>query len=416
MTAIPAEILAAAGKHLLEHGRPDLARKTAELALAEDDECANGHSVLAAALDAMAEWCAGLEHARRAAELVPGSPQLKYNLALSTLRLDEYRRGFALMEARIDKPDWTGLAIALSRAAERHRLLRPGEPTAGRRILVISEQGLGDCIMFARFLPLLAQHGARITVVCSPPLRPIFARIPGIETVLSPPPDQPLAKINLSQAEFDSWVPLLSLPLHLGTEFGTVPAEVPYLAIDPNRVAAWRERYDAAGRTGRPKVGLVFHANPASASVSERSLTPADVGRLLAITEIDWVNLQGGAAGRELAAEHPGITDALNREIPLDEFAAAVAATDLLITIDTMAVHCAGALGHPVWIMVPCCPHWVWGIRRDRTPWYPTARLFRQEAQRDWSGIIKMVTGMLVTFAATAAGQRPRSNDRGRRS
>ena len=150
-----------------------------------------------------------------------------------------------------------------------------------------------------------------------------------------------------------------------------------YLSADPVRIAAWRGRYEAAGRPGAPKVGLVFRANPQSGSSTGRSLPIGDLAPLLRIAEIDPVNLQGGAAGRQLAAEYPGIIDATNPEISLDEFTAAVAATDLLISVDTMAAHCAGAFGHPVWIMVPYSPHWCWGIGRDHTPWYPTARLFR---------------------------------------
>jgi len=392
---LAAEILAAAAKNFLDLGRLDLARHVSGLALAENAQCANAHSVQGVVHDVLAEWQDGLDHARRAVELQPGSPQLEYNLALSTLRLDDYPQGFALMEARLDKPDWTGFAIAPSRAAERHRLLLPGDPVEGRRILVIIEQGLGDCIMFARYLPLLAGRGARITLACSPPLRPLFERVAGIEVLLSPPPEQPLAKINLSLAEFEAWVPLLSLPYYFGTEFASVPAKIPYLSADPVRIAAWRERYKAAGRRGTPKVGLVFQANPQSGSSADRSLSIGDLAPFLRIAEIDPVNLQGGAAGRQLAAEYPGIIDATNPEIPLDEFAAAVAATDLVITVDTLAAHCAGALGHPVWVMVPYSPHWCWGVGRDLTPWYPTARLFRQDVRQNWSNVVERMTQSL---------------------
>jgi ADP-heptose:LPS heptosyltransferase len=142
-------------------------------------------------------------------------------------------------------------------------------------------------------------------------------------------------------------------------------------------------------------VGFVFQANPQSGSSADRSLSMADLAPFLRIAEIDPVNLQGGAAGRQLAAEYPDIIDATNPEISLDEFAAAVAATDLVITVDTMAAHCAGALGHPAWIMVPYSPHWCWGVGRDLTPWYPTVRLFRQNVRQDWSNAVERMTKSL---------------------
>ena len=96
---------------------------------------------------------------------------------------------------------------------------------------------------------------------------------------------------------------------------------------------------------------------------------------MLRLSGIDWVNLQGGPAGRRLIEQYPRVIDAIDPPVALDEFAAATAATDLVISIDTMAAHCAGALGHPLWLLVPHSPHWAWGLGRDHTPWYPTARL-----------------------------------------
>jgi hypothetical protein len=394
----PAEALAITARYLFGIGRPELARATADLALGEDENCAEAHSVRSVVHEHFGEWPEGLEHARRAAAAAPASAQLRYNLALSTLRLGDYRAGFTLMEARIDKPDWTGLAIAPSRAAERHRLLRPGGIAAGLRLLVIAEQGLGDCLAFARYLPLLAARGARVTLVCSPPLRPVFERVAGVEAVLSPPAAEPFAKINLSRAEFDAWVPLLSLPFHLGTEIATVPAWAPYLPVDDARVAAWRRRYESARYAAAPKVGLVFQANPASASAVDRSPAIGDLAPLLRLPGTEFVNLQGGEAGRRLAAAYPEMIDALKQEVPLDEFAAAVKATDLLVTIDTMAAHCAGGQGHPLWVMVPFSPHWYWGIAGAETPWYPSARLFRQGERGNWPKVVATIAEALARW------------------
>jgi len=193
--------------------------------------------------------------------------------------------------------------------------------------------------------------------------------------------DQPLGRSICRVPNSTPGSPLLSLPRY----FATVPAATPYLGIDPLRTAALRRRYEAAGRAGLRKIGVVFQANPESGSATDRSLPIGDLAPLLRTPGVDFVNLQGGAAGRRPAAEHAGIIDAIAEEVPLDEFAAAVAATDLLVTVDTMAAHCAGALGHPVWLIIRFSPHWCWGIGRDHTPWCPTARLFRQAVRRDWS-------------------------------
>ena len=358
---------------------------------------AEAHSELANVLDHRGDWRGALDQLRLAHAATPQVPQARLNLALALLRIGDYREGLPLYEARIDKPAWSGFATIDSRAAARQLLLRPGDSVEGRRIVVLAEQGLGDCIMFARYIPMLAQRGARIALACNPTLRPFFARIPGIQTLLAPPADQPFAQINLAMLPFDGWVPLLSLPYFFGTDLASIPAEIPYWRPDESRVAAWRDRLNESGRRGVPKVGLVFQANPAAANHGDRSMTVSDLMPLLARQEIDFVNLQHGPAGRELASAAPAIIDPLAAEVPLDEFGAVLAATDLLITVDTMAVHLAGAMGHPLWLAAPFSAQWFWGLDQVTTPWYPTARIFRQHAPRDWSALAGHLNGALLS-------------------
>jgi ADP-heptose:LPS heptosyltransferase/Tfp pilus assembly protein PilF len=384
-------ILTEGARQFLNFGRVDLAEVLCEQALSENHCCPDTQTVMGSILDRRGDWQRSLARLRRAYELAPQAPQVRLNLALALLRFGNYQEGLGLYEARIDKPTWAGFATPESRAVARHLLLRPGEPVEARRILVLAEQGLGDCIMFARYIPMLAKRGARIALACNPSLRSFFNRVSGIETSLSPPADQPLAQINLAALPFDAWVPLLSLALWFGTEAKSVPAKIPYWTPDQTRVAAWQSRLAGIGRPGVPKVGLVFQANHAGANYAAKSMTVSDLRPLLALDQIDLVNLQHGPVGRELATVAPGIIDPLRDEVPLDEYGAAVAASDLLISVDTMAAHCAGAMGHAAWVAVPHSPHWAWGLDQTTTPWYPSTRIFRQAKPGDWSGTIAML-------------------------
>ena len=171
-------------------------------------------------------------------------------------------------------------AVRQSIARHLDRMLRPGDAVAGRNIVVFTEQGLGDNIMFARYLPLLTVRGARVTLACSPTLRPIFEHVDGIHALLSPPPEHPAGKLNLSALHFDAFAPLLSLPYVLGTTQETIPADIPYLRADPLRVAAWRERYSTQGRTDRRRIGVVFQANPEGRSALRKSMRISDLAPL----------------------------------------------------------------------------------------------------------------------------------------
>ena len=279
-------------------------------------------------------------------------------------------------------------AVRESITLHRDRLLKPGDPVDGRRIVVFTEQGLGDTIMFARYLPLLAARGALVTLACPPVLAPIMARMAGIETLLTPPADHPDGKLKLSAVAFDAFVPLMSLPHVFGTTEATIPAEIPYLRADPARVAEWRARYEAAGRPGHRRVGIVFQANPSARNAAQRSLGLGDVARIAQVEGIDLVNLQHGAPGRALAASVAGVIDATAEGLALDAYADAVAATDLLISVDTLAAHCAGAMGHPVRVALPTPADWRWGRDATTTAWYSSASLFRQAEGRGWDEVV----------------------------
>jgi len=401
---------------------PDPGAAVAKTLLAINTQSADAHSRLANILDGRDDWETSLTHLRRAHELAPAAPQVRLNLALALLRIGNYREGLPLYEARIDKPAWSGFATLASRTTTRQLMLQPGAAVQGKRIVLLAEQGLGDAIMFARYVPMLAQRGARIALACNPTLRAFFARIPGIEHVLSPPADQPLAQINLAALPFDAWLPLASLPHWFGTEPDSIPAAGGFWTPDPARVAAWRSKYNEMGRAGALKVGLVFDCNPAAVNHAARSMRAADLLPLLSLSpessghgegvrlssvptagtpspvlfrDIDFINLQHGAAGRELMTLAPGVLDPLQSELPLDDYGAALAATDLAITVDTMATHLAGAIGHPAFVAVPRSAQWFWGLTGETTPWYERLRLFRQQKAGDWSGVVAQMISSL---------------------
>jgi hypothetical protein len=234
----------------------------------------------------------------------------------------------------------------------------------------------------------LAARGALVTLACPPALAPIMARVAGIETLLTPPAEHPDGKLNLSAVTFDAFAPLMSLPHVFGTTEATIPADGPYLRADPARVAEWRARYEASGRPGHRRVGIVFQANPSARNAAQRSLGLGDVARIARVAGIDLVNLQHGAPGRALGATVGGVIAATSEAMGLDSYAAAIAATDLLISVDTLAAHCAGAMGHPVRVTLPAPADWRWGRDATTTPWYASATLFRQGPDRGWDAVV----------------------------
>ena len=300
-----------------------------------------------------------------------------FNRALALLTIGDYRRGFEDYEWRWRR---TGVPAPKSRS----RRLWLGEyPLGGKTILLHAEQGLGDTLQFARYAPLLAGQGGKIVLEVQPELKSILSRLAGVTAVVArgeaPPP-------------FDVHCPLGSLPLALKTELPTVPAPIPYLAADDVHLQKWSARIE---KLPRPRIALAWAGNPAHDNDRNRSIALATLTPLLSMPA-SFISIQRDLRGdaAQLAAQ-PRLTHIGGELSNFDDTAAVLALCDLLITVDTAPAHLAGAMGRPVWVLVPFAPDWRWTLEGETTLWYPSARVFRQSSLADWNAVIARVTAAL---------------------
>jgi hypothetical protein len=196
---------------------------------------------------------------------------------------------------------------------------------------------------------------------------------------------------------FDLHCPLASLPLAMKTEVATIPADFPYLKASEPRMARWRSRLEAVPS---PRIALTWSGRATHANDRNRSIALAQLEPLIAMPEFRFVSIQYEVrpADAERLARDPRITHIGNELADFADTAAVLALLDLLICVDTSVAHVAGALGRPAFVLLPFQPDWRWTLDPERTPWYPAARLFRQESPGDWSGVIERVRSALVAF------------------
>ncbi|MGE0222075.1 MAG: tetratricopeptide repeat protein [Acetobacteraceae bacterium] len=259
----------------------------------------------------------------------------------------------------------------------------------GGRLLLVGDQGYGDTIQFARFIPMAAERVQEIVLGCSAEMGPLLRDLPGVTQFCHRWNDVPghAAHCRLS-----------SLPYLFGIREDTIPAKVPYLKADPARVAAWGEKLAATLRPGSRRIGLAWTGRPTHPNDRRRSLP---LERLLPLADIDgaaFVSLQKPVpeADRPLLARFRGMTDISHELIDFGETAAVIENLDMIITVDTSMGHLAGALGRPVWIMIPKAADWRWMLDRTDSPWYPSARLFRQPKPGAWDEVIADVRAALA--------------------
>jgi tetratricopeptide (TPR) repeat protein len=260
-----------------------------------------------------------------------------------------------------------------------------GEPVDGRSILLYPEQGFGDTLHFARYAPLLAARGAQVFVGSPPELAAVLNGLPGIRGVIASHADAPACEFVC---------PLLSLPRLFGTRMTNVPANVPYLYADPEKVRDWRTRF---ADDGILRIGIIWSGNPLQENNKHRSCRVTDLMPLLRRKQCHFYSLQKGDPAAQLA-DLPADIDLTDLSPLLTSFAETAAVLrhlDVLISTDTGTVHLAGALGRPVWLLVSAIPDWRWGVSGPSTPWYPTITMYRQQRRGDWSDAVEAVGRVL---------------------
>ena len=365
------------GVALVELSRPVEASSHYRRALAVQPDRAETYNNLGIALERQDRYAEALDCYERALRLRPDYAEAHFNRAHALLVTGNFEAGWQEYEWRFavarydrnfDRPLWSGEALA------------------ERTILIHAEQGFGDTLQFVRYVPLVAERGGRIVLEVPRPLVSLVGTVAGLPRVVAAGDQLP---------EFDCHCPLLSLPRIFKTRLATIPDAVPYLSVPVEVSAAWTER--VAGLSGL-NAGIVWSGSLVGV-VDRRPIDLRFLQPLLQAPGVNWFSLQVGEHSRDInLLEGLAITDLSPWLVDFAATAAAVSQLDLVITIDTSVAHLAGALGRPTWVLLPYNCDWRWLRRRDDSPWYPTARLFRQKQPGDWAGVVGDVGAALAQF------------------
>src|SRR5882724_7925729 len=311
---------------------------------------------------------------RKAQALKPNYVEAHWNEAYLRLLAGDFERGLPLSEWR-----WQNTALGLQKRSLAQPLWSGAEPIEGKTILLYGDEGLGDAIFYCRYVPLLAARGARVIIEAEEPLRELMSGLAGVSRCVSKTEAAP---------EFDLHCPMSSLPLCFGTRLTTIPASTPYLRAP----ALSAKQLARLGVKDRPRIGLAWSGNPRHSNDRNRSIALETFSPLLD-TDATFVSLQKDVRSDDAATLRgaPRLLDLGPSLKNLSDTAALIGALDLVISADTSVAHLAGALGVPVWILLPFVPDWRWLLDRDDSPWYPGARLFRQDDRREWPAVVGCV-------------------------
>jgi Flp pilus assembly protein TadD len=314
----------------------------------------------------------------KALQLRPRFPIARWNSAVAQLTLGNFEESWANFEHR---------------SPHRYDSFRrwDGSTLEGKRILIHAEQGFGDTIQFVRYCPLVKALGGHVILECQSQLVNLFAGVEGIDTLIPR---------GAALPSFDCQIPLMSVPGVLRTTLNTIPRAIPYL--HPNGSRNLHQKLQASDSCLR--VGLVWAGSSLHPNDRSRSLSPTLLRGLVQPPNVHFYSLQQ-------KPQSAGLQDLQNLrfadvwdELSFEDTAAIVANLDLLITVDTSVAHLAGALGRPVWTLLPFAPDWRWMLGRSDSPWYPTMRLYRQPKLNDWESVLRTVSADLEQLASTRRG------------
>ncbi|HEY2131414.1 MAG TPA: tetratricopeptide repeat protein [Acetobacteraceae bacterium] len=367
------------GSALLALHRPAEAIPYFQAALAARPDYAEACNNLGGAKLALGHPAEAVAWFRRAVELDPDQVQAQLGEALALLSMGNFRRGWAVYEARWRMPQFRADVPAL---ADLH--WDGAAEVSGRTILLYAEQGLGDTIQFVRYAKRLRARGARVVLSVQPSLVRLFAGLG--DAVIAQTDALPPHELHC---------PLMSLPLAFGTELATIPAEIPYLQADAALVAAWAERL---GMQRRRRIGVAWSG---SAEHPEDALRSIPLAAFLAALE--GANCDLHILQTEISSEDGALLEGMagigvhrDRLTDFAETAALIACLDLVISVDTSVAHLAGAMGVPVWVLVQSSADFRWLRDRADSPWYPTMRIFRQRTLLEWAPVLAEVRAALT--------------------
>jgi hypothetical protein len=398
-------------QHLIDSGRADglaftnmalaygrifeLERSVAmsERAIAADPSNPHPYSNCGRTLMELQRWDDAGAMFERALALDASRVDARWNFAMLQLLRGDYEQGWVNHEAR-----WRGAGELNYRphGGINHPLWQ-GEPLSGKTLFVWGEQGFGDALQFARYVPIIAERvkrqRGRLRYCCFRPLLGLFRR-----SFAHCIDEEILAHDFATTPAFDLHCPLMSLPLRLGTTLETLPGRAPYLTLDDAKVARWRAQLFGERRL---KVALVWSGSATHQRNPYRAVSlKAYASAFGQLPNVAFYSLQFGAQQEIREAREAGfnIADHTGELRDFDDSAAYLRNMDLLITVCTSTAHLAGAIAAPAWLLLDVNPHWVWLLDRNDSPWYPTLRLFRQRAYREWAPVLSRVQAELAAL------------------